>query len=79
MKYFVVSIQKVGETNPCSIFSYDTKEQACSAYHSTLASNYVSETLDAFSVVLLNEHGATEMKEFWEKPVDESQEIISEE
>lgn len=68
MKYFVVSIQMIGTTAPCTINSYDTFEGACSAYHSVLASNYISETLDGFSVVLLNEHGATEMKEYWVKP-----------
>ena len=69
--YYVVSIQTVGETHPCSIFAFNSYEEASSNYHSTLASNYVSTTLDAFSVVLLNEHGGTEMKEFWEKPAPE--------
>lgn len=68
--YYVVSIQKVGETHPCSIFAFPTKEEAMSRYHSTLASNYVSPTLDAFSTVVLNDHGGTEAREYWEKPIN---------
>lgn len=68
--FYVISIQTVGETHPCSIFAFPTKEEAMSNYHSTLASNYIS-TLDAFSTVVLNEHGGTEVKEYWEKPVPE--------
>lgn len=69
MKYFVVSIQKIGENSPCTITSYDNDKDAYSAYHSILASNYISETLDAFSVVVLNEHGGTEIKEYFVKPL----------
>ena len=68
--YFVVSTQKTGTSTPVSVYGYATKEEALSAYHNTLASNYISETLDGFSVVLLNEHGGTEEKEYWEKPVE---------
>lgn len=79
--YFVVSIQQVGETTPTTINGYETKEAALSAYHSTLASNYISETLDAFTVVLLNGHGGTELREYWEKtnpptPGPEPEEVV---
>ena len=68
LHYFVVSIQKIGAETPCTITGYSSREEACSAYHSTLASNYISETMEGFSVVLMNEHGGTEMKEYWERP-----------
>ena len=67
--YFVISIQQVGGTTPCTIFGYSTREEALSAYHSTLASNYIAENLDGFSVIVLNIHGGTEVKEYWQKPV----------
>ena len=71
--FYVVSMQTVGETHPCSIFAFETKELALSNYHSTLASNYVAENLDAFAVAVLNEHGGTEVREYWEKPQPEPQ------
>ena len=74
MRYYVVTMMKEGSSNPCSIFGYNTREEACSVYHNTLASAYVSATLDAFSVVLLNEHGGTEMREYWERPMPEPNE-----
>lgn len=72
MRYFVISIQRQGEVTPCSIAAFDTRDAAASNYHSILASNYISETLDGFCVMLINEHGGTEMREYWEKqvPVD---------
>lgn len=70
MKYFVVSIQKVGETAPTSIFAYNSEKEAYSAYHATLASNYISDVLDGFSVAILNEHGGTEIKEYWEETIN---------
>jgi len=69
--FYVVSTQTVGETHPCSIFAFETKEEAMSRYHSTLASDYVAENLDAFAVAVLNEHGGTEVREYWEKPAPE--------
>lgn len=71
MRYFVISIQRQGELTPCSIAAYDTKEEAFSVYHSILASNYVAEALDGFCTMVINEHGGTESKEYWEKPSPE--------
>ena len=77
-KYYVVSIQIMkDETQAQSIVAYDDKKSALSAYHSTLASNYISETLKAFSVVCLNYHGGTEAREYWEyvEPTPEPNEV----
>lgn len=72
MKYFVISIQnlKSGSTAQ-SIFAYDTREEALSVYHSTLASNYISESLSGFCTMVINSHGGTEVREFWDAPVPE--------
>ena len=67
-KYYVVSIQKTEDSNPISITGFETREDAMSAYHSTLASNYLSEVLVSFAVDVLNEHGGVEACEFWVKP-----------
>lgn len=66
--YFVINIQKTDESTIQSIFSYTSKEEALSTYHNTLASNYVSSTLRSFCVMLINEHGGTELKEYYQKP-----------
>ena len=67
-KFFVISIQTTEETTSQSIFAYDTKEEALSAYHSTLASDYIATALIAFCAMVVNEHGGTEVREYWEKP-----------
>ena len=69
MTYYVISIQKTDSGNAQSIFAYDSRDEALSAYHSTLASNYVSSVLNGFCVILMNEHGGTELKEYWDKPI----------
>lgn len=66
--YYLISIQKLEETTAQSIFAYEDKTSAMSAYHSTLASNYASTTLNGFCVMVINEHGGTEIREYWEKP-----------
>ena len=67
--YFVVNIQKLEGQTAQSIFAYADKKEALSVYHSTLASNYVSDALLGFAVAVLNEHGGTEIKEFFDAPV----------
>ena len=62
--YFVVNIQYLGESTIQSISVYEDKNEALSTYHSTLASNSVSEVLTGFTVMVLNEHGGTELREF---------------
>lgn len=68
--YFVINIQKTEETTAQSIFSYTSKSEALSVYHSTLASNYVSDSLRSFCVMLINEQGGTEIKEYYERPYE---------
>lgn len=68
--FYVVSIQNLGETTAQSIFAYEDRKEAFSAYHSTLASNYVSDALKAFCTMVINEHGGIEAREYYEKPVE---------
>ena len=67
-KFYVVSIQKTDDSNPISITGYETRESAMSAYHSTLASNYLSESLVSFAVMVINDHAGVEAREYWEEP-----------
>lgn len=69
--YYVVSIQNLGETTAQNIFAYEGRKKALSEYHSILASNYVAEALKGFAVAVLNEHGGTEIKEYYDEPVVE--------
>ena len=58
--FYVVNIQETAEGTPVSISAYDNKDNAYSAYHSELASNYASQVLTEFTVFVLNAHGAQE-------------------
>lgn len=62
-KYFIVNIQATADGTVQSIFAYDSHEQALSVYHQTLASNYISESLTGFAVVMLDKCGMTEKTE----------------
>ena len=71
MNFYVISIQKSGDSYPVSIFGYPDREAALAAYHSTLFSNYSNvENLDSFCTMVINEHGGTETREYWEKPIE---------
>lgn len=62
--YFLVNIQHTNaDSFPSSIFPYSDYNEARSAYHSTLASNYAAD-LKGFSVVLLNQYGNTIAQEY---------------
>lgn len=63
MTYFLISLQTLtdGQT-PASIIGYDSLEAATSAFHQTLASNYVSD-LDGFTVQIMDQTGVVYKKE----------------
>ena len=67
--YFVINIQKLEGQTAQNVSAYENKKEALSVYHSTLASNYVSDALLGFAVAVLNEHGGTEIKEYYDEPV----------
>ena len=68
-EYYMLSILTTAGGTSQTAYGYTSREAALSAYHSTLAANYASTILLGFCTVLLNQHGGTEMKEYWEKPV----------
>lgn len=54
--YYLISIQIMkDDTKAQSIFAYESQEEALSAYHSTMASNYLSETIKSCSCMVCNE------------------------
>lgn len=66
MKYYLINIQFINDgSNPCSIFGYDSRDSALSAFHSILASNYANDNLIKFEVMLITEFGKVEKQEFW--------------
>ena len=71
MYYYLVTIQKLKDgTNPIAIYSYASRESVFSAYHSTLASNYASSTLEFFCVEVLDGNGDIVEKEHYYFPVE---------
>ena len=76
MKFYLISIQFLrDETNPIGIYAYDSREEVLSAYHSTLASNYINNNLKSFCVMVITEFGKTEYKEYYASP---NQEVVNE-
>ena len=63
-KYFIVNIQFTADSNPYATSDYSTIEEAKSAFHSILASNYASPVLKGFAVSLMDECGITVMNEY---------------
>ena len=58
MYYYLISIQKLSDgSQPASMLAYTDQNAVISAYYSTLASNYASETLEFFSVTIMDEMG----------------------
>lgn len=62
--YYVINIQNTGDSRPYVTTDYDTIEEAKSAFHSILASNYASPVLKGFAVSLMDECGITIMNEY---------------
>lgn len=69
-EYYMLSILTTSGGTSQTAYGYTTREAALSAYHSTLANNYASTVLLGFCTVLLNQHGGTEAREYWEKPIN---------
>lgn len=68
-KYYLIHIQIMNDgTQAQSVFAYDDRTSAISAFHSTLASDYASQSLKAFTAMVINYHGGTEAREYWDAP-----------
>ena len=70
MKYLVINYQIMNDGKTASETSEKTPlKEALSTFHSILASNYISETLSAFAVTILDEHGMTVKTECYDPRV----------
>ena len=67
-QYYMLSILTTAGGTSQTAYGYNSREAALEAYHKTLSNNYASTILLGFCTVLLNQHGGTEAKEYWEKP-----------
>ena len=77
MTYFLVSIQTLNTgTTPSSIAGYGVLEDAISAFHATLATNYISD-LNGVVVMVIDQNGVIHKKESYIKPqsAPESEEV----
>ena len=50
---------------------YDLRENAVSAFHSTLSSNYANTHMTSFCVMCVTEFGKVEKQEYWSRPISE--------
>ena len=67
--FYLISIQNLEDgTHPCSIMAYEDKEAALSAFHSTMASNYISTTLKSCSCTVMNDIGGVVKTEYYQVP-----------
>lgn len=68
MKFYEIEIQidKDGKESK-GMYSYDTRDKAIAVFHQKMASGMQSTALNAVLNVVLNEHGGTEVKEYWER------------
>lgn len=69
--YYLISIQNMKDgTHPCSIMAYEDREAALSAFHSTMASNYISDVIASCACVVMNEIGGIIKTEYYEAPIE---------
>lgn len=68
--YYMLSILTTQGGTSQTAYGYTTREAALTSYHSTLSNNYASDVLLGFCVVLLDQQGRTEAREYWEKPYE---------
>lgn len=72
--YYEIEIQTPVEGQESKgIYSYESKDQAIVVFHQKMASGITAGLAGNLSKVLnmvINEHGGTEVREFWEVPVE---------
>ena len=69
--YYEIEIQvsKAGEESK-GMYSYDSKDKAVAVFHQKMASGMQNANLKSVLNMVINEHGGTEVKEFWLAPVE---------
>lgn len=69
--YYEIEIQVTKEgTESKGIYSYDNKDSAVATFHQKMASGMKNTNLKSVLNMVVNEHGGTEVKEFWLAPVE---------
>lgn len=70
--FYVVRVKylKDGTEKRSELMAYETRTQALAKFHQNLATDLVDDTLKGSMCVVLNEHGGTEEKEYWEAPAE---------
>ena len=73
--YYEIEIQvsKEGEESK-GIYSYDSKDKAVAVFHQKMASGMQNQNLKSVLNMVINEHGGTEIREYWTAPTDEPEE-----
>lgn len=73
--YYEIEIQvsKEGEESK-GMYSYDSKDKAVAVFHQKMASGMQNQDLKSVLNMVINEHGGTEIREYWTAPTDESEE-----
>jgi hypothetical protein len=52
------------------MYSYDSRDKAVAVYHQKMASGMQNANLATVLNMVINEHGGTEVREFWMAPVE---------
>lgn len=74
--YYEIEIQVTKEgTESKGIYSYTDKDKAVAVFHQKMASGMQNTNLKSVLNMVINEHGGTEVREFWLAPVEPEPEV----
>lgn len=68
-----IQVSKEGEESK-GMYSYEDRDSAVATFHQKMASGMKNPNLKSVLNMVINEHGGTEVREYWEKaeePVEE--------
>ena len=73
--YFVTIVQNMKDgTQPINTIGYVDLNSAMMAYHQTCASSRANENMTGYICMVFNEHGNTEIKEYYKVATPEPEE-----
>ena len=66
--YYVVRVKRLkdGTEKKSELMSYETRQEALAKFHTNMGTDMVDDTLIGSMCVVLNEHGGTEIKDYWQ-------------
>lgn len=69
--YYEIEIQKSKDgVESKAIYSYEDRDKAIAVHHQKMASGMQNENLVSVLNMVINEHGGTETREYWQAPVE---------